>query len=198
MPEQDRFLRPPLDEYLRQLEVLKDDARRLTEGLGREQLNWAPAPDKWSIAQCLNHLNQVDTAYAASVGRGIDAARETGLVISSVKSRPLRFNLFERWFIRAMEPPPRRRFPAPKTVVPKADHDPEEVIAAFLANKGRFVELLRQAEDLDLARAKIRSPLAKCLKFRIAAVFAFTTAHNRRHLWQAQQVRRHAEFPTSS
>ncbi len=200
MSEHESSLRPPLDEYLRQLEILKDDARELTEGLSLEQLNWAPAPGSWSIAQCLAHLNRVDAAYAESVGRGLEAAREKGQVISSrTASKPLRYNLFERWFIRAMEPPPKRRLPAPKTaVVAAVDHSLDEVLPPFLANKDRFIDLLRQAEDVDLNRVKIPSPLAKFLKFRIGAVFAFTAAHNRRHLWQAQQIRQHPEFPPSS
>ncbi len=31
-------------------------ARELVSGLSNAQLNWKPAPEKWSIAQCLDHL----------------------------------------------------------------------------------------------------------------------------------------------
>ena len=37
-------------------ELLNDSARQLVTGLNDEQLNWKPAPDSWSIAQCLDHL----------------------------------------------------------------------------------------------------------------------------------------------
>lgn len=81
-------LQPPLEVYQRQFEALQDDARQLAEGLDRAQVNWAPAPDKWSIAQCLAHLNKVDRAYIRNLGRGIDEARDKGLVGSGRAFRP--------------------------------------------------------------------------------------------------------------
>ena len=182
-------LNPPLDEYRRQYEGLKDDVRELTEGLSRDQLNWAPAPDKWSIAQCLAHLNRTDEAYAEALGPGIVKARERGL-----EGGRIRYGILERWFIRTMEPPPRRRFKAPGKVVPAEDH-PLDVVGEYLDLKDRLVERLHQADGLDLSKAKIASPLARFIQIRIGAAFAFLAAHDRRHVWQARQVRQHPEFP---
>lgn len=185
-------LSPPLDEYQRQYEALREETRQLVEGLSREQLNWSPAPDRWSIGQCLAHLNQVDRAYGKALERGIDAAREKGMIGGG----RIRYNWFERWFIRSMEPPPKRRFAAPRKVVPAEDHDPGEVLERYVELKDRLIDLLRRSDDLDVCRAKIASPLAKFLKFRLGAAFAFVAAHDRRHLWQARQVRESPGFPT--
>jgi hypothetical protein len=184
-------LSPPLDEYQRQYEVLEDDVRQLVADLDRDRFNWKPAPESWSIAQCLVHLNKVDQAYVGALESGIESARERGLV----GGRRIRYNFLERWFIRSMEPPPKRRFPAPKKVVPAEDHPLEEVLERYLATKDSLLDLLRRADGLDICRAKITSPLAKFLRFRIGAAFGFIAAHDRRHLWQANQVRRHPEFP---
>src|SRR4029077_10637205 len=32
-------------------------------GLSPEQLNWKPAPESWSVAQCLDHLIVADCLY---------------------------------------------------------------------------------------------------------------------------------------
>lgn len=184
-------LSPPLDEYQRQYEVLKDDVRQLVAGLDRGQFNWKPAPEKWSIAQCLVHLNKVDWAYVRALDHGIEKARERG----QVGGRRIRYNFLERWFIRSMEPPPKRRYPAPKKVVPTEDHPVEEVLERYLSTKSSLLDLLRRSDGLDICKAKINSPLLKLLKFRIGAAFAFLAAHDRRHLWQAKQVRQHPEFP---
>ncbi len=193
MSEVTSTLNPPLDEYQRQYEVLKDDVRQLVADLDRGQFNWKPAPESWSIAQCLVHLNKVDRAYLRKLEEGIVKARERGLL----GGRRIRYTLFERWFIRSMEPPPKRRFPAPKKVVPAEDHPVEEVLERYLATKDELLGLLRRADGLDICRAKITSPLAKFLRFRLGAAFAFIAAHDRRHLWQANQVRRDPEFPQS-
>lgn len=185
-------LSPPLDEYQRQYEALREEARQLADGLSRERLNWSPAPDRWSIGQCLAHLNGVDRAYCRVLEEGIAAARDKGMIGGG----RIRYGWFERWFIRSMEPPPKRRFSAPKKAVPAEDHDPEKVLADYLEIKDRLIELLRRSDDLDVCRAKVASPIARFLKFRLGAVFAFLAAHNRRHLWQARQVRQNAAFPS--
>ncbi len=46
-----------LAEYLRQIQEIERDAEGLTCGLTDEQVNWRPAPGKWSMAECISHLN---------------------------------------------------------------------------------------------------------------------------------------------
>ena len=51
-----------------------DDAKRLAAKLSEQQLNWKPSPDKWSIAQCLDHLavtsSEFDSLFTDAVARG--------------------------------------------------------------------------------------------------------------------------------
>ena len=184
-------LSPPLDEYQRQYEALREEARSMAGGLDREQINWAPAPEKWSIGQCLVHLNAVDRAYAKALERGISAAHDKGMIGGG----RIRYNWLERWFIRSMEPPPKRRFSAPAKVAPAEDHDPEEIVKTFVETKDRLIDLLQRSDDLDVCRVKIVSPISKFLKLRLGAAFAVIAAHDRRHLWQARQVRQYNGFP---
>ncbi len=191
--DSDRPLRSPLDEYSRQLESVRDDARELTAGLSRAQINWSPAPEKWSIAQCLAHLNSVAGSYTKAMGRAIEQGWEQGIEGDTGS----RYSAFERWFIRSMEPPPKRALPAPALAKPPSDHDIEAVVEPFLSARDRLGELMQRANGLDLRRIKLRSPFAKLIKFRLGAAFAFIAAHERRHVWQAWQVRRHPGFPDS-
>jgi hypothetical protein len=59
----------------------------------------------------------------------------------------------------------------------------------------QFVDRLRQANGLDLARAKVRSPTYAWLRFSLGSGFALMLAHERRHLWQARNVVNHPLFP---
>jgi hypothetical protein len=54
---------------------------------------------------------------------------------------------------------------------------------------------LEQASGLDLAYIKVPAPEAPPLRFNLKFTFAWIAAHERRHLWQARQVRNHAAFP---
>lgn len=185
-------LHAPLDEYVHQYRDLERDARRLTDGLSDAQLNWKPDAKRWSIGQCLAHLNAVGGPYADALEKAIDEARERGLATGA----PVRYSWLERWAIRTMEPPPGWRMPAPAMFKPQTpEHTLAEVMGEYAALKRHYLELLARADGLDVGRFKIASPESKLIRLRVGAAFAFLASHERRHLWQARQVREDAAFP---
>jgi len=190
-----RSLHPPLDEYHRQLESIHSDASELAENLGPEAFNWVPEPGRWSIGQCLEHLTRVDGGYVKKLEIGIEQGREKGLTGDG----GAQYGWLERWFIRSLEPPSKRRFKAPSKAQPKKEspYHPKETLGAFLATNRRLGELLQEANGLNLVKVKITSPLASFIKFRLGAAFGIAIAHDRRHLWQARQVRGAEGFPES-
>jgi hypothetical protein len=52
-----------------------------------------------------------------------------------------------------------------------------------------------RAEGIDWARARVVSPASRFFRLPFAAYVAFLLAHDRRHLWQAREVRNHPAFP---
>jgi hypothetical protein len=68
-------------------------------------------------------------------------------------------------------------------------------MAAFRAYQVQYVDRLRQANGLDLARARVRSPVATWIQVPLGTGFAAMTAHERRHLWQARRVIEAPGFP---
>jgi hypothetical protein len=59
----------------------------------------------------------------------------------------------------------------------------------------QYIDRLRQANGLDLSRARVRSPASKWLRMPLGSGFAVMTAHERRHLWQARRVTSSPGFP---
>ena len=189
---EDPALQPPLDEYRKQLRALQDDARELVSPLDPEQLNWAPAPGKWSVAECLDHLDATARSYIAAIDPAIEEGHAAGKLGGGAK-----YGFFERWFIRSLEPPPKRGFKAPGKVVPRAStYEKEEILERFVEGHEQLVGQLARADGLDLGKVKIKSPLASFLRFRLGAAFAILIAHGRRHLWQARGVVKSAGFPS--
>lgn len=47
-----------LQELLRQLEAIKAEGCAVCTGLSESQFNWRPGEGRWSIAECLVHLNR--------------------------------------------------------------------------------------------------------------------------------------------
>jgi hypothetical protein len=52
-----------------------------------------------------------------------------------------------------------------------------------------------RADGLDLKRAVVTSPASRFFRMSLGAYLAFLAAHDRRHLWQARQVREAEAFP---
>jgi hypothetical protein len=94
-----------------------------------------------------------------------------------------------------MEPPARMKMRAPKSFQPPPQRSRHEIMAAFRAYQVQFIDRLRQANGLDLASAKVSSPASQWIRLPLGTGFALMTAHERRHLWQAQRVTAAEGFP---
>lgn len=182
----DRFL----GSLIEQLDEILVDVRSLTDGLSPEQFNWKPDASRWSIGQCLEHITRTLMLYPAGIQRMIEEARARAPV-----ARPYREGWFSRWFVRNMEPPPRMRIRTRKSVEPGSNLDRETVVREFEAAFARLQELMVAADGLSLRHGRMRSPFAPVLRFTLGQVLAMNLAHARRHLWQARQVQKHANFP---
>lgn len=173
-----------LDDYSRQMESVKEEAATVVSGLTLEQFNWSPEPGRWSVAECLDHLNATDSLYLPAIRESIRAARERQMLSGG----PFRYGLLESWFLRKAEPPPKFKTKAPKEFRPAANLDPVEVLERFLHIHDQVEQEIRQAQEIDLKRTKVPAPFARWIRLSLGITFALMAAHDRRHLWQARQV----------
>jgi hypothetical protein len=56
-------------------------------------------------------------------------------------------------------------------------------------------QLVRDANGVDLAKVKVPSPITSLIRYNLGMAFWIQTAHDRRHLWQAREVRNSPGFP---
>jgi hypothetical protein len=191
MPPTHIALAKEVEEFRQQFERISQDADVLVQPLTDDQFNWCPRPDAWSVAQCIEHLNTTARLYLPQLDEAIANAIRRG----TYGEGPFSYNVFGRFFTAAMEPPARFRLRAPTAFHPPPARPRSEVMAAFRAYQVQFTDRLRQANGLDLARAKVRSPTTTWLRFSLGSGFALMLAHERRHLWQARNIVAHPTFP---
>lgn len=185
-------LAPEFEDFRRQFEQLAADANALAGSLTDAQFTWQPGEGRWSIAQCLEHLNATARAYLPMLDEGIASAIRQGLYGEG----PFHYSLLGRFLARSMEPPPRFRVKAPRAFQPEPSRGRHDTLAAFRAYQVQHIDRLRQANGLDLAHARVRSPAGYAwLRIPLGSAFALTTAHGRRHVWQARQVLEAPGFP---
>jgi len=180
-----------LRDYYEQFENLKEDALELTTPLNDSQFNWRPSPKRWSISECLAHLNILDGLDVPAIGGAIDAGRTSGLTGNG----PFHYGYLTRSFVRFSEPPVKLKFTAPKVYQPLAGQPKDKVVQEFIAIHDQLLELVSKSNGLDLARVKVGAIPYPRLKISLGQRFALLAAHDRRHLRQAWTVRQQADFP---
>jgi hypothetical protein len=186
-----RALAPEIDDFRRQFEQLSADADALVAPLTDEQFHWQPRPDAWSVAQCLEHLNVTARVYLPRLDEGIADAIRRGLYAPG----PFAYNWIGRLMVWVVQPTTRVKAKASKPFQPTQGRPRQEVMAAFRAYQVQYIDRLRQANGLDLARARVSSPVVAWLRMPLGAGFAVMTAHERRHLQQARRVLGAPGFP---
>jgi len=182
---------PELEGYRAQFEAVLADAGSLAEGLSDGQMVWRPTPQRWSVAECLDHVNVTVTKYLPRVEAMIADARGRHLMGWG----PFRHPFVGQWFIRMMEPPPRRKFRVPGPFAPRGDQPVATLLPEFRRLRAELLDRLREADGLDLAAVRTVSPAARFFTLTLGQCFGALAAHDRRHLWQARQVVRQADFP---
>ncbi len=178
-------------EFIAELDRQTGQARALAEGVGEPALNWQPRGGKgWSVLQCLDHLAIMNAKYVKALQDAV-AHNEDQLEPRKVPIQPSGW--FTRWFIGMEEPPPKIKLPAPKKLAPPSELT-RAVVEEFCALQNQFADFVRQWGDADLGDLKVKDPLFP-LHLTADTHMLVVAIHNRRHLWQAENVKKHAGFP---
>lgn len=175
-----------LEDLRSQFQALSERARALSL-VSPARLMERPAPEKWSAAECLEHLRLSSEPYFALLDQAFEQARgKAGLLAPGPFQRDFWGRMLE-WFL---EPPPKFRFGAPPRFQPVQIAAPERVLEEFLASQEQLIARVERADGLALDKIKIVSPFDPRgkLKYNVLSCFRIHTAHQRRHLLQAERA----------
>jgi hypothetical protein len=158
-------------------------AQALIDAVSADQLTRRPDPGKWSIAECLMHLNITAATVQKLMARGIEQAKQE----KRFGKGPFSVGPKGRLLVWIAEPPPKFRIRAPKNVRPPAAIDvPLQVLPAFMKAQDEWERLMREQEGLNLAKIKVGQGV---FRIRLAAALPWMMAHQRRHLLQAENMK---------
>lgn len=182
-------LAPEIDDFRSQFEQLAAEADALTAPLTDTQFMWRPRPDGWSVAECLDHVNATARVYLPALDEGISEAIRRGVYGEG----PYKYNWIGRLSVHATDTC--LRLKAPDDIRPVEGRTRREILAAFRAYQVQYIDRLRQANGIDLARARVRLPARSWLRIPLGSGFALMLVHARRHLAQARRVIQAEDFP---
>lgn len=159
--------------------------------LSTAQLNWKPATDRWSIAQCLDHLIVSNKTYHPQLNSIIDGAYTKSFY---QRVKPIS-NFFGAWLVKEAGPIVGKPIKNPVAFSPSQSDLPATIITDFEKYQLEFMNLLRQLEKIDLDNTVISSPAAGFITYNLSHLLAILAGHEQRHLTQAKNVINHPHFP---
>ena len=159
------------------------DAETTFGALDERQLNWRPAPDRWSIAQCFDHLVRGNALVLAAAQTALDHPP------TSVWQRlPMWPALFGWLLIRSQGPNVSRKFTAPMRAQPATSQIPADIVQRFVMQHHEAEEWLRGLDERVASRTIMISPFIKVVTYSVLNGLRLLVAHDRRHYEQARRV----------
>lgn len=152
-------------------------------------LNFKEAPDKWSILECLEHLNRYGDFYLPELQKAVMSKKVSG------ERLIFKTGVFGNYFANLMKVKNgkiiKMRTPGDKN--PAGSALTPATIDRFIKQQEELKSLLDQARNIDLTKTKVPLSVTKFLKLRAGDTFRFFIYHIERHIHQAQKVRQLAE-----
>lgn len=190
----------PVDEdiaiLVQEIDANLSHLETITSRLTAAQLNWRPQEGQWSIGECIGHLNQVKSGDLGPIRSAIERAKARGVTGQG----PFTYGAISKKFISMVDLPVKGKQKTVKAYYPPVSADPAETIAKYRQLSAEVRALTLSANGLHLRKVKTAMvmfppPLRWFIRMPLGARLTAITAHDRRHLWQAEQVRIHQSFP---
>jgi DinB family protein len=185
----DPVLPPWATHVIDELNASDRSTNDLARDLTPEQLNWRPTEQAWSVGQCLEHLHKTNQVYLPPIAASLDGQSPSPV-------NEITPGWFGRLFIRTYIDPAtqRARGRAPRKSAPLRHVDPA-ILDLFLRSNDAARDLVRRASAYDVNRIRFVNPFIPVIRFTVGTGLEIVWKHQRRHLLQADRVRRAPAFP---
>ena len=166
---------------LKSLEQTRQGVLDATKGLSDAQWKFKPAPDRWSVAEVLEHITVAE-----------DYLFENGAekALKGPASAPDRDSKKMDAAILAMVPDRSVKRQAPDQLVPTGRWSPAETLEHFEKSRARTIEFLKDTPDLRGHTSD--SPFGPMDSYEW---IVFISAHSERHTKQILEVKADPNFP---
>ena len=183
-----------IDEVVRAASAVADDAARTFGVLKHEQLNWKPAPERWSVAQCFDHLITSNKGFLPIIDTVLKGEKKS----SVWQKLPFLPGIWGKLLIKSLDPSQARKMKAPKRFEPAQSDISQSIINDFVEQQNRIIEKMKATANLDLERIVITSPAASLITYSLMDAYRIIVVHERRHFQQAQRVTEASGFPATA
>ena len=178
-----------LSQIIRQFDEAESRLGKLADIVPDELWIKRNEPDRWSVAECVAHLNLTSEAYVPRLRAAIAEAN----TLPAAKGK------YKRDFVGAMfgalvGPIPsigRRRIGRVKTspaFVPSGDQPKNVNLAEFKRLQMELSGLVREGDGLAIDKVMITSPFGEKVRYNCYSALVILARHELRHVQQAELV----------
>ena len=179
-----------LPEVIAAANNVASEARSTFGHLTPSQLNWKPSPERWSVAQCFDHLLTSNKGYFPVIDNVLAGHKPTRW-----QRMPVLPGLMGKMLIKYLDPASTRKMKAPKRFQPAQSDIPGSIINDFINQQARVVSKMKSTEQLDLEKIVISSPVTSVVTYSLMDAYRIIVVHEQRHFQQAKRVTEEASFP---
>ncbi|MDX1636782.1 MAG: DinB family protein [Balneolaceae bacterium] len=176
--------------YIDRFAAARDRAVDFGQPIDQELFLLRPSEHQWSIAECFSHLVTFGDRYLQTMQQGTEAVKSRAQPVDEDLPFPPR--LLWKGVINLFAPPYRLKM---KTVEPfspnhKVSLKKASVLDRFVELQEQFIAMLEdtRTEGIHMDQVKVSNPILSFIKMTLSECFAVIEVHQRRHLWQAEQV----------
>jgi len=161
---------------------------KLFGSLGSSQLTFRPNADRWSIAECLDHILRTNLCYFEEF-----KVVSVGNYRNSLWKRLNPFTkTIGRSMIKTLGPERSKTFSSPKLFIPEhGKHD--GIIDRFLTSQETLKDYISRLHGSK--KIIIYSPVSAVITLHIEHAFQILVGHEERHLLQAEGILNEKDFP---
>jgi len=183
-------MKSDLSALITQVGAIATDTKNVFGQLTVAQLNWKPSAERWSVAQCFDHLLNSNKGYFPMVDSVLAGQKRT--IMQRV---PLLPGLWGSLLIKSLDPSSTRKLKAPKSFQPAQSDITGAVIDDFVDQQVRIAEKMKATEHLDLERIIITSPALSLVTYSLMDAYRIIVVHEQRHFQQAKRITEETGFP---
>lgn len=172
-----------LDAIAAELREATTRLHRLRDSVPAERWPVRHDPARWSVSECIAHLNLTSAAFEPLLTVGLEQARKE-------QASPRKYARgFLGWALWKMTGPDSRgRMQTAPGFVPTHSPAAEVVTAEFERWQAVILALLASADGVPIDKVNLISPFNARMKYNLYAAFSVIPRHQHRHLQQAERV----------
>jgi hypothetical protein len=157
----------------------------LIEGVEGEAWTWKPAPERWSVAECTEHIVLSEAALLASGRQALAGEPDPEWETKTAGKAEM---------ISQVMPNRQGRAQAPQEIRPQGGKSKAELLAIFHAQRAELAELLAD-ESLELKRYTQEHPFPIFGWLNAHQWLIYVPLHTIRHSKQIREVQETAGYP---